>query len=178
MKEIQLSKGKGVTLVDDDDFEPLSHWSWYLCSAGYARRTTWYRDEHGVQKPSYHHMHHCLFRPVFGFQIDHINGDRLDNRRSNLRMVTPQQQTWNRKIFSTNTTGFRGVKAIKGTSKFGASIHGNGIKVWLGTFNTAIEAHEAYVAASIKYYGDFRRIDAAPAEINHTAPVNSAGHTP
>lgn len=86
-------------------------------------------------------------------QIDHINGDRADNRLCNLREATPSQNMHNRKFQSNNTTGFTGVVHHKG--KFGASIKLRGKRTYLGYFYTAEEAGAAYQAASRKYHGDF-----------------------
>lgn len=76
-----------------------------------------------------------------GMQIDHINGDTLNNRIENLRLVTPEQNSRNNKRFCTNTTGFTGVYENKKRKKWLASIHvGGGKQKYLGIFSTKAEA--------------------------------------
>jgi HNH endonuclease len=88
---------------------------------------------------------------------DHIDGNGLDNRRSNLRLATNQENRWNSRLYSNNTSGAKGVE--KRGSKFRASITLNGKKVNLGTFETIQEAHEAYKAAAKSNYGEFARFN-------------------
>jgi hypothetical protein len=95
-------------------------------------------------------------------EIDHINGDPSDNRIVNLRVATRSQNVANAKFNSLNTTGFRGVCAVKRPSGtvYQADIRKDGRKVYLGTFKTPQEAHGAYVAAAIKTHGDYFAADA------------------
>lgn len=87
--------------------------------------------------------------------IDHKNGDRSDNRPSNLRACTRSQNNANARISKNNTTGFKGV-TIHG-ERFRAQIGKDGKKMLLGVFSTKEEAHAAYVAASKVLYGKFAR---------------------
>lgn len=88
-------------------------------------------------------------------QIDHINGDRSDNRLCNLRRATHSQNMQNRRFQANNTTGFTGVVHHKG--KFGASIKIKGKRTYLGYFDTAEEAGAAYLVASREHHGEFAR---------------------
>jgi hypothetical protein len=81
MKQISLSNG-GEALVDDDDFTFLSQWSWYHTDDGYAARSIW-KDG----KCSRIWMHRVVLQLESGI-CDHINRNKLDNRRSNLRRAT------------------------------------------------------------------------------------------
>ena len=92
-------------------------------------------------------------------QIDHINGDRLDNRISNLRLVSVAQNMQNLKKSTKNTTGFKGVSFYKAYNKFCAEPKVDGKKYFLGYFDTPEEAHNAYVAKKIeltKYFNPHR----------------------
>ncbi len=90
--------------------------------------------------------------------IDHINGDVSDNRISNLRPATPQENQWNSKKPRTNTTGFKGVTRVKSSGRYIAQIHyANGSK-YLGSFLTAEEAHQAYAEASARLHGHYGRL--------------------
>lgn len=87
--------------------------------------------------------------------IDHINGDRSDNRLSNLRLATRSQNNINAGPPKDNTSGFRGVSANRG--RWGAYINVDGKRHWLGTFDTQEEAAAAYAEAALKHFGEFAR---------------------
>lgn len=87
--------------------------------------------------------------------IDHINNNSADNRISNLRLATNQQNGWNRKNNKNNFCGLKGSHLHKASGMFRARIMVNGIEHYLGEFKTAIEAHEAYCYAAKKFHGDF-----------------------
>lgn len=83
-----------------------------------------------------------------GMEVDHINGVRDDNRISNLRLVTRNDNMRNIKLRCDNTSGFHGVGFNKNSGKFQARIWHRNIRRHLGLFNTAEEAHQAYLAAA------------------------------
>jgi hypothetical protein len=89
--------------------------------------------------------------------LDHINGDRSDNRIENLRLATYMQNSQNRKTPKNNTSGFKGVCASENKNKWTASIMFNGKRIHLGTFKAKNEAIKAYEKASINLHKDFRR---------------------
>ena len=95
-------------------------------------------------------------------QIDHINGDRTDNRIDNLRLATHAQNMRNTKISSRNTTGYKGVSWYDCNKKFVSRIHLNSKKIHLGSFNTKEEAALAYNAAALKYHGEFAQLNEVP----------------
>jgi hypothetical protein len=90
-------------------------------------------------------------------QIDHINGNRLDNRISNLRAATSSQNGRNRKVNSNNTSGFKGVYYHKKARKWTAQIKSHGRSHYLGYFDTPELAHMAYGKAAAELHGDFAR---------------------
>ena len=89
--------------------------------------------------------------------IDHINGDRLDNRINNLRQATKSQNGGNSKISKKNTTGLKGVSIVKKTGKYHSQIMFCGEIIRLGDFETPEEAHAAYVHAASELFGEFAR---------------------
>lgn len=91
-------------------------------------------------------------------QIDHVSGQRSDNRIRNLREATSSQNSMNTKIRSDNTSGYRGVSFHKLTGKWVARIVANKSRFYLGMHPTAERASEAYEAASKKYHGEFSRV--------------------
>lgn len=87
-------------------------------------------------------------------QIDHINGDKLDNRIENLRVVTHTVNIRNVGLRATNKSGARGVSFYKPTGKWHARIHINDARIHLGFFNTKQEAIEQRKLAEWIFWGD------------------------
>jgi hypothetical protein len=91
--------------------------------------------------------------------IDHINGDRADNRLCNLRECTPSQNQWNRGPERRNKTGYKGVGLNESGNRFRAYIRFKTKTYALGTFDTPEEAHAAYVSAASSLHGEFARFE-------------------
>lgn len=88
-------------------------------------------------------------------QVDHINGNGLDNRRGNLRLATGSQNQANRPTTKNNTSGYKGVSWHKKSKKWSARIRVHGKRISLGHYHTPEEAHKVYCAAADKYFGEF-----------------------
>lgn len=112
MKEIQLTQGM-VAVVDDEDFDALCGFSWRFTKAGYAERAE-RRDRFGKQKTVKMHRQILGLVEGDGKHCDHINGDRTDNQRSNLRVCSHAENMCNRKINKDNTSGFKGLRGMVG----------------------------------------------------------------
>lgn len=97
--------------------------------------------------------------PDPGQQIDHINGDSLDNRLTNLRLCERSQNQQNQKLSIRSTTHLKGAYYEKRTGRWKASIAANGKEIWLGRFDTPEAAHDAYCEAAKKYHGQFARFE-------------------
>jgi hypothetical protein len=152
MKVIPLTKG-GVAVVDDGDFEWLSRNSWYLSQNGYAMRSS---AKDGVRfcLP----MHRAITDAPSGMHVDHINGDKLDNRRENLRVCTPAQNQGNRVAHAGRR--FKGViYQQKIAPKVRAEIRRDGRARHLGCFSTEEEAARAYDRAAREQWGEFARLN-------------------
>ena len=89
--------------------------------------------------------------------IDHINGNRADNRIYNLREVTPAQNGFNRAENKNNKCGLKGVTFHPRNSKWQARIRVGDKKVSLGYFHTKEDAHDAYIRAAMEFHGDYWR---------------------
>lgn len=149
MKKIALTQGKSA-LVDDDDFGWLSQWKWQYSAIGYAQRT--------VRSPRRTTI--LMHRLILGLrdtliQADHINGDRLDNRRCNLRPATHSQNQANRTICIANSSGYKGVSWDRRGKKFIARIRINKVQRCLGLFHSAEEASRVYEAKAREIWGEF-----------------------
>jgi hypothetical protein len=158
MKTIELTKGQ-VALVDDEDYETLNQYKWYVIRnhSGHfyaARSVTAGDKEHCL------YMHDAIMNPPAGFEVDHVHReDTLDNRRSNLRNATHAQNCANRGTSSRNTSGFTGVSRNK--KGYQAQICANGERHHLGTFPTAIEAAHVRDAKAIELHSEFASLNFA-----------------
>jgi hypothetical protein len=103
-------------------------------------------------------MHRVIMDDPDGFQVDHIDGNGLNNCRNNLRKATNAQNARNSCTPRNNTSGFKGVTWHKLSSKWCAKIEVNYVSKHLGLFDTPEAAHSAYVAASEKLHGEFGRV--------------------
>ena len=99
-------------------------------------------------------LHRFLMSPSDDMEVDHINRDKLDNRRDNLRICTHQENDWNKLAGVRNKSGYSGVKE-NGKGKWIASIIINKKPKHLGTFDTYEEAVKARIKAEKEYFGDF-----------------------
>lgn len=100
-------------------------------------------------------MHRLLMGQPEGLQIDHRDGDGLNNLRANLRLATRAQNQHNKRTPVSNTSGFKGVRRSR--SKWMAQIKLNGTTQYLGTFDTPETAAAAYAKASAELHGEFGR---------------------
>lgn len=160
MKTIPLSEGRrGFAVIDDEDYEELSKCKWSVTANGYALRGVAKRpveyNKNGRMKTKIILMH----RHILGLEnpkifADHINGNKLDNRRSNLRIVTPAQNACNRKIQSNNRLGFKGV-TLTPEGRFSAHYGLNRRSYYIGNFRTPEEAHAAYLEKTKEVFGEF-----------------------
>lgn len=105
-------------------------------------------------------MHRVIMNPPKGFLVDHRNLNSLDNTRPNLRNATRSQNQFNRnKIKSKTSSRFMGVCFDKRRKKWCAYITVEGKRIWLGYFDSEIEAAKAYDEAAKKYHGEFARLN-------------------
>lgn len=148
MKRIPLLKDK-YALVDDEDFDYLNQWNWQTNAYGYAVRSKYVGNYKGVT----YYMHREIMSTPKGKDTDHINRDKLDNRKQNLRICKHANNMKNLGLRKDNTSGVKGVRWHKQLQKWNARIHVNGKEISLGCFHDLKEAAKAYKDASIKYHG-------------------------
>jgi|SRR6185503_13729917 len=158
MASIPLSKGK-TTILDDEDFLFAAGMQWNFAN-GYARTTVVINSKLATFKTKVIYLHRMLMGLTDGDKrrVDHINGDGLDNRRENLRLCTPTQNSMNARVGKRSKTGVRGVFLRKKTGKWVATLTVNKC-TWTRIFNTFEEAVAARTEKEISAYGEFRRAE-------------------
>lgn len=152
--EVPLTKGY-VTLIDDADAEVILRHKWQAKILGrtvYAMRTMRING-----KPQPVPMHRLLLGQPPGMDIDHIDGDGLNNQRANLRQCTRLENGKNQRRRTTNSTGFKGVHF--GGGKFHVQIMVNRKQHHIGAFATAEAAALAYDEAARRLHGEFARLN-------------------
>lgn len=142
-------------LVDDEDYDFLSQ---FKCSVFEARKGSFYAIK---TKPinGTRYIHRILINAKPGYEVDHINGNGLDNRRCNLRIATPSQNRMNRGKQRNNTSGYKGVYWNKDCKKWLASITIVNKQKHLGLFTEIKDAARAYNKAAIDYFGEYAIIN-------------------
>lgn len=167
IREIPLSKGF-VALVDDADFDWLSQWKWHVFDngRGYRYAITKWRPEKGARQQTIY-MHRQLLDAPRGLVVDHISGETLDNRRSNLRLCTPTENTRNSRAIAL----YKGVNRIS-RHRWMARIVVDGTTHYLGLYVTPEDAARAYDAAARRMYGEFARLNFPESFIVPTRPAS------
>lgn len=151
MKTIPLTQGK-VALVDDEDFERLSRFKWQAAK----RNARYYGVRTADRKIIY--MHREILSAPKGIEVDHENGNGLDNAKENLRLATkPQNGMGFRKL--KGRSKFRGVCWHKLGKKWMASLCKNQRHFYLGLFETEEDAARAYDSAAVLYFGRFAQLN-------------------
>lgn len=135
----------GKVFIDSYNVNKLKSIKWCL-SMGYART--------GPRKGS-RLMHRYLFGEK-GKELDHINGNKLDNREANIRKVCRSQNAVNRDKQANNTSGFRGIYFDKSRNKFAVELKYMGKKYYLGRFSTLAEAKKVRLEYEQKIFGNYR----------------------
>lgn len=155
-RTIPLTQGQ-VALVDATDYEWLLQWNWYALRDGrtfYAVRNGKYKN--GKRERSTH-MHRFILglEPGDKGEVDHINGNGCDNRRSNLRICAHRENSRNMRLRVDSKSGFKGVNYFKPQNRWMARIGVGNKRVFLGYYDTPEDAHVAYCAAAKEYHREF-----------------------
>ncbi len=158
MKLIDISTKKfpnTFTMVDDEDFEFLNQrkWALHLCRGkSYAVRSQWVPSK---KKLAALRIHRELLKAPVGMQVDYIDGNGLNNQKSNLRVCTNQENCRNRRPYSNGTSKYKGVHWHKKDCKWHARIVTGTRRIQIGSFTSEIEAAKAYNEDSKKLFGEF-----------------------
>lgn len=145
--KVRMSNADVDMLCDAADWEKAKGHTWSLSATGDA-----VSNIGGKPVP----FHRFLFPGHVG-DIDHINGKKLENTRENLRPVSHQQNLFNAKLSSANTSGAKGVYWHKKAQKWAAAIKVGGRSIYLGIFASFDDAKRARKQAEEKYFGEYAR---------------------
>lgn len=158
---IPLSKGYS-TIIDEIDSDLLLL-SWHILSEKQEYAATHER----LNRNRRILMHRLILSRMLGRElvkgevVDHINTNKLDNRRDNLRLATVAQNIRNQRLQVINTSGYKGVSITK-KGYIAARIRVNSKLIYLGNFDTLELAAQAYNDAAIKYFKEFARLNIIP----------------
>jgi hypothetical protein len=159
MNEIVLSNGM-VTLIDDEDYDLVSSFRWnprkdlntYYAECHIPSDTT--RDGRTSLL-----LHRLIMGEPEGLQVDHEDGNGLNNQRSNLRIASPTQNQGNARRRKDNTSGYKGVSWYRRTNKWKAHIRVDKKLRHLGYFIDLTDAARAYDAAALEHFGEFAHLN-------------------
>ena len=161
MKRIKLTRGYWAT-VDDIDYDYLNQYKWSYAgrdNEGYAARSTSITLSKGKYKGVRYLMHRLILNASSGLEVDHINGNRLDNRRSNLRLCTHRENS--RNTYRRNNKRFKGVYYWPRDNNWRAKITVNRKTIHIGYYDTEEMAAKAYDKAALHHFGEFARLNNA-----------------
>lgn len=154
MKEIPLTKGL-TTIVDDADYEILSHFKWYAVGHPGKEYAARYGGNH-----QHIRLHRQILRAPANMEVDHINGNRLDNRMANLRLATRAENGRNRIKFGNQThSKYKGVTWHSRDKCWQSTIVVDGCHVHLGCFSKERDAAQAYNKAAEQYFGEYANLN-------------------
>ena len=151
MKNLPLTRGK-VAVVDGADYEELAQFKWTYATEGYAYRLL---QVEGQTKAIYMHRQIAGLDHGDPREVDHDDGDGLNNVRTNLRVCTHAQNQHNRRVSSNSKSGVKGVFWCPSRRKWRAQITYDKKQKTLGSFSTLEEAHEFRCLATDMVHGVF-----------------------
>jgi hypothetical protein len=155
MQPIYMSNSIYPAFVDDEDFPLLNRYTWHVDPKGYVVTSLFGTTVR---------LHRFILNAPKNMQVDHINGDKLNNTKTNLRLATNTQNQQNvPKTPRQTSSKFKGVHSRKDREhrkdKWVARIAVNGKRLHLGYFNSETEAALAYNEAAVKYFGEFANLN-------------------
>jgi len=159
MRKILLFGGK-FALVDDEDYEFLNQWKWYQHFSGMV-----VRNEpldvviDRMHRQSVVFMHRVIMNTPKGMDTDHIDGNRQNNQKGNLRVCSHSENMRNRKLNKNSTSGYKGVHWSSKYRTWIARIQVNGSRLYLGKFHNLEDAARIYDKEAKKHHGAFAKLN-------------------
>lgn len=157
--EIPLTQGY-TALVDAVDANLITL-KWQVRVCRHAPLVYAYHGMNRVGEPRNVAMHHMVMRRMLngelpqGKEVDHVDGNGLNNRRYNLRLATPTENMQNKSLYRNNKSGVRGVSWHKRDKSWSATIRVNNRLIHLGYFDEIEDAANARIVAELEYFGEF-----------------------
>lgn len=150
--------GEKLFFIDGEDFNKVKDYKWHVSrdkNNFYVKSNIKINGKYKTVK-----LHRIITSCPDGLAVDHIDGNTLNNTRSNLRICTPAQNTMNCKKYKSGVTSkYKGVYFEVSKNRYRATINRNGEQIFLGTFKTELEAVTAYNKAALIEYGEFARLN-------------------
>ena len=150
MREIELTRGYKA-IVDEEDFERVSQHKWLYIEQGYARTK--------INRKTMS-LHRFIMNARPGQVVDHRNHDKLDNRRTNLRICTQRQNSMNKRTPAGRR--FKGID-LHHCGRYRARVRRDGKLLFVGWADTPEEAAALYNLGAIKHFGEFAYLNSIPA---------------
>jgi hypothetical protein len=152
-RKIELTQGQ-YAIVDPEDFETLNQIKWYAKKDEY----NFYAEHKDARKTI--SMHRMIMKPEGNLVVHHKNHNGLDNRKTNLKVVTRAENNLsNRQGFNRGKSRYKGVRWHKVHQKFYAVLIHKGRRIFLGYFDDEIEAAKVYDEAAREYRGEFAMLN-------------------
>lgn len=145
---IGISNSGKEFIIDLEDYDKVKNYCWRITPQGYVVANS----RNGSNRIVW--IHRLIMNAKDDEVVDHINWDKLNNRKSNLRIATKSQNNINIRLKSNNTVGYPGI-TINKSGNYVARISKNNVRYYLGTFKTYKEAIEARRAAEINLHGEW-----------------------
>lgn len=163
MNKISLTRNM-FSIVSDEWFTHLNKWKWFAMrnktsKTFYAARHQWV---HGKRTSKRIYMHRVIMNARPGEQVDHKDGNGLNNLESNMRIASHSQNSFNTGLSKSNSSGYKGVSWSKGMKKWRSRIRIQGKETIIGYFDNLIEAAKARNEATIKHHGEFAWLNKIP----------------
>lgn len=149
MKKIKLTQDK-YAVVDNADFDYLNQWKWSLLQGKYAHRN--------AGKKGHIRMHRLIMDAPNDMSVDHINGDGLDNRRSNLRICSHRENLKNMRISRSNRSGYKDIYWDSTRQKFAVQIMSDGKKYYGGRYDAIGEAIQSRNKLILELHKEFANV--------------------
>ncbi len=157
---VPLSSGN-TSIIDLEDIEQAAKYNWIESKNGrtsYAHNISYPNGKHNLCRDI--SLHRLILNAINSImQVDHIDGDGLNNRRSNLRLCEPKNNYCNRKLNANSTTKYKGVRLHKPTGKWMSHIKHNGKQIHLGYFIALDDAAKAYDEKAVELFGEFAKLN-------------------
>jgi len=157
--EIDLRRGRRA-IIDKEDYTLVSQYKWYLIKK--EAGNVYVKSKVKGKIIGIHRFIMNVSDPLL--VVDHIDGDPLNNRKSNLRVCTQGENARNQKLKKTNKSGYKGVTLSPSGKRWKAALNHKGKKIFGGSFRTITEAAQRYNELAIEYFGPFACLNKIPTD--------------